>query len=347
MEEASGALSTAEFQAFQKQQELINLQKKCKADIQLAVSKAAVQYKEQLSSATQKLQAKDQAMQKLQDQVRTLEISLASQTNLPSVAQSKEEVNLHKEVFNCMPGTGNMKWGTATYQSRDQPFQFQKQVQFGDRSPVPDLKLGADPEDQINASHEVPVTSMPYCDAKAMNKTFDVSQISPLSSDHQNTAAIAAEVSAASATQASREFCCMCEPKITKCKGGYSADAKLLFRSWWTDILSNIQYCELDNKAAIQLIKDMTAEITCCEVEFQLDLCSGKISYQDLLKHLSVTFQGGKDEANLLTEFYSHWQKAEVGRSFCWWIADSSMQGNQQKALFQTRFGHKSEAVLC
>ena len=65
-----------------------------------------------------------------------------------------------------------------------------------------------------------------------MNKTFDISQISPLMSDHQNVATIAAEVSAAAAAQASREFCQMCEPKITQLKGGYLADAKLLFRSW-------------------------------------------------------------------------------------------------------------------
>ena len=103
----------------------------------------------------------------------------------------------------------------------------------------------------------------------------------------------------------------MHEPKITKFKGGYSADATLLFRSWCTDILSNIQDCDLDNKAAIQLIKDMTGESTCCEVEFQLDVCSNEISYQDLLKHLSITFQGGEDEANLLAEFYSCGQKAK------------------------------------
>ena len=30
------------------------------------------------------------------------------------------------------------------------------------------------------------------------------------------------------------------------------------------------------------------------EVEFQLDLCGGDILYQDLLKHLSITFQGGE-----------------------------------------------------
>ena len=47
------------------------------------------------------------------------------------------------------------------------------------------------------------------------------------------------------------------------------------------------------------------------EVEFQLDLCGGIISYQNLLKHLSVAFQGGNDEANLLAEFYSCAQKVK------------------------------------
>ena len=73
--------------------------------------------------------------------------------------------------------------------------------------------------------------------------------------------------------------------------------------------MTHIQDRELDNKAAIQLIKDMTQENARREVEFQLDLCRGIITYQDLLKHLSVTFQGGNKEANLIAEFYSHGQK--------------------------------------
>ena len=35
----------------------------------------------------------------------------------------------------------------------------------------------------------------------------------------------------------------------------------------------------------------------------------GIINYRELLKHLSVTFQGGEDEANILMEFYSQAQK--------------------------------------
>ena len=94
---------------------------------------------------------------------------------------------------------------------------------------MPDLKLGADPDDPINSSHAIPFSSTPFCDTKPVNKTFDVSQISPLTGNPQDVATIAAEVSAAAAAQASKEFHHMHEPKITKFKGGYSADAELLF----------------------------------------------------------------------------------------------------------------------
>ena len=73
-------------------------------------------------------------------------------------------------------------------------------------------------------------------------------------------ATIAAEVSAATAVQVSKEFCRMCEPKITKLRGGYSANAELMFHSWKSDILALINDRELDNKAAIQLIKEQTLD---------------------------------------------------------------------------------------
>ena len=148
-----------------------------------------------------------------------------------------------------------------------------------------------------------------------MNKTFDVSGILPTNLGAAHDAAmIAAEVSAAAAAQASKEFRRMREPKITKLRGGYSADAELVFRSWWVDILANIHDRELDNKSAIQLIKEQTLDNARREVEFQLDLCGGVITYENLLKHLSIAFQGGDDEANLLAEFYSRVHKKQRRR---------------------------------
>ena len=82
MEEASGALHTAESQASKRQQELLKLQKDHEADIQLAVGKVVHEYREQLAAAKHKQQSKDckhqQTVHQLQDQVCALELSLAS-----------------------------------------------------------------------------------------------------------------------------------------------------------------------------------------------------------------------------------------------------------------------------
>ena len=74
-------------------------------------------------------------------------------------------------------------------------------------------------------------------------------------------------------------------------------------------MLVHIQDQELDNQATIQLIKDQTQDSTQRKAKFQLGLCGSNIPYKELLEHLSVTFQGGDNEANMLTEFYSHAQK--------------------------------------
>ena len=49
-------------------------------------------------------------------------------------------------------------------------------------------------------------------------------------------------------------------PKLLSCMAGYSADVELVFWSWQADVLANIQDRELDNKAAIQLIKEQTLD---------------------------------------------------------------------------------------
>ena len=97
----------------------------------------------------------------------------------------------------------------------------------------------------------------------------------------------------------------MQEPKIIKLKGGYSVDTELMFQSWHVDIEAHIMDHDLNNSAALQLIKDQTLESVHHKVEYQLNLCRGVINYCELLKHLSVTTPGGEDEVNILAEFYS------------------------------------------
>ena len=258
--------------------------------------------------------------QHLQGQVQALQVSLSSQRELPSVGVTQEGVNLRDEIFNYVPGTVNTNRGAAVYESPDQAFSFQKHVRFGDRPNWPDLESGvAGSGEPISPIETEPMqipphSSTPFCGVNQglMNRMFDVSGILPTNlGGARDAATIAAEVSAVAAVQALKEFRRMREPKITKLHSRYSADAELVFRSWRAYILANTQDRELDNKAAIQLIKEQTLDNTRREVEFQLDLCGGVITYQNLLKHLSITFQGGDDEANLLAEFYSRAQKVK------------------------------------
>ena len=299
------------------QREMDALKQNRDSDIQLAVGGTVLQYEQCLTSEQSQAQAQQSTIAELQGQIQLLQVSL-SQRELPSVGATREGENLREQIFSYVPGTVNTKRGAAVYDSPDQPYSFQKHVRFGDRPNQPDLESDvATPT--TSTSPTVPTqlhahSSTPFCGVSQgpMNKTFDISGISPTNfGAAQDMAMIAAEVLAAAAAQASKEFRHMREPKITKLCSGYSADAELVFRSWRVDILANIQDRELDNKAIIQLIKEQTLDNACREVEFQLDLCGGVISYQDLLKHLSIAFQGGNDKANLLAEFYSHAQKVK------------------------------------
>ena len=331
VEEASEALRAAEAESSVRHQELVNLQQQQEAEIQQAIDQAVGQYQIQLSSTKNSLQQKEQeyqsSIQKLQDQVWSLELSLAGQATLPSVSSSHNRLGLCEEVFNILWGTVNQQRGAATYNSQDQAFSFHKQVRFQDNASSPDLKpeanLGESGSAQPVAS-TVPTytllripsthhTSTPSCVPSIIphNRTFDLSPMAPLASNTQDAATIVAEVFAVAAVQALKEFHRMREPKITKLKGGYSADAELVFCSWCADVLVHITDRELDNKGAIQLIKEQTLDNAHHEVEFQLDLCGGEITYQDLLKHLSIAFQGGDDETNILAKFYSHVQCAK------------------------------------
>ena len=289
----------------------------------MAVGGTVLQYEQHLSTEQSRAQDQQTTIAELQGQIQALQESIASQKDLPSVPSegiTHEGEDLKDKVFNYVPGTVNTRRGAAVYDSPDQPYSFQKHIRVRDRFKQPDLESdvvesGIIPNIPTSIPSQLPArSSTPFrrVSEGPMNKTFDVSGILPTHFGAAHDAAtIAAEVSAAAVAQASKEFWRMREPKITKLHGGYSADAELVFRSWWADILANIRDRELDNKSAIQLIKEQTLDNTHREVKFQLDLCSGEITYEDLLKHLSIAFQGGDDEANLLAEFYSHAQKTK------------------------------------
>lgn len=153
----------------------------------------------------------------MQDQIHALEISLANQVNLPSVGSSHSEAGLHEEVFNILPGTVNQHHGAAMYNLQDQAFSFQKQVQFKDDSSSPYLKPDTGPhKTSSHTTHNIPCSSTPHRGAILLNRTFDISQMAPLTGSQQDAASIAAKVSAAAVAQVSKEFCHIHEPKIIK-----------------------------------------------------------------------------------------------------------------------------------
>ena len=232
MKEASEALKASESCVAELQEELMALKQNRNNDIKQAVGQAVHNMSKKLSTEQSHMRKHQWAITQLQGQVQALQVSLASQRDLPSVGVTQEGVNLSDEVFNYVPGTVNTNWGAAVYQSPDQPFSFQKHIRFRDRSKRPDLELdvagsGApiSPPPQLPPHSSTPfrgVSQVP------LNWTFDISGISPTNlGSAQDAATIATEVLAAAVAQASKEFQLMWEPKITKLRGGYPADAEL------------------------------------------------------------------------------------------------------------------------
>ena len=169
------------------------------------------QYEQRLSMEQSHTQEHQSAIAELQGQVQALQVSLASQRDLSSVGVTQEGVNLRDEVFNYVPGTVNTNWGAVVYQSPDQPFSFQKHIQFRGRSNWPDLESDvAGSGAPISPPPQLPPHSSTLfrgVSQVSLNRTFDVSGIPPTNlGNAQDMATIVAEVSAAAAAQVSKEF---------------------------------------------------------------------------------------------------------------------------------------------
>ena len=218
VKEASEALKASESHVSMLQEELMALKCSREADIHKAVGQSVSQYKHQLTTVQSCTHEHQSAIMQLQGQVQALQISLANQKDLPLVGASQEEVDLREEVFNFVLGMVNTNRGAAVYSSPDQPFQFQKQVRFRDRSHWPDLESDAAGLGVPPSSHLPPYSSTPFHGSRQvpLNCTFNVSGIPATNiGNTQDAATIVVEVLAAAAAQVSKEFWCMQEPKIT------------------------------------------------------------------------------------------------------------------------------------
>ena len=82
-----------------------------------------------------------------------------------------------------------------------------------------------------------------------------------------------------------QEFKKIHEPKISKLKGGYFANATLIFNSWLKDIDMCVQDHNLTENEAVKLVKDYTTEHPHGAVEFYPDM-NDQWSYSGLIEHL-------------------------------------------------------------
>ena len=113
-----------------------------------------------------------------------------------------------------------------------------------------------------------------------------------------------ASIASHSLQLAAEEFRKIREPKIQKLKGGYSANAMLVFNSWLKDIEMCVRERKLTNMEAIQLVKDYTAEGARGAVEFYLDT-TATWKYHELVEHLRTSFESGETFSSLVGDFYS------------------------------------------
>ena len=101
------------------------------------------------------------------------------------------------------------------------------------------------------------------------------------------------------------------EPKLQKLKGGHSTSAQLFFKSWREDILSHVESQGLDDREAIQFVKDYTKEEARDEVEYFLERTRYTPSARTLLNlmtELSDAFVGSDSSTQLRAAFYSRRQ---------------------------------------
>ena len=111
VKEASEALKASKSHVSVLQEELMALKCSRKTDIQQAVGQVVSQYEQQLTTEQSHTREHQSAIVQLQGQVQVLQVSMASQRDLPSVGATQEEVDLRDEVFNFVPGTVNTNQG--------------------------------------------------------------------------------------------------------------------------------------------------------------------------------------------------------------------------------------------
>ena len=103
--------------------------------------------------------------------------------------------------------------------------------------------------------------------------------------------------------------------KYKKLKGGYSANAILVFNSWLKDIEMCVKEWKWTNMEAVWLVKDYTSEGPRGGIEFYLDTKS-TWTYHELIEHLRTSFKSGETVSSLVRDFYTHGQWPPMSYKF-------------------------------
>ena len=230
---------------------------------------------------------------------------------------------LRDEVFGVIPGTVNMQHGTALKNRRARDGSNYSEDEVFQLPQVPDMPIaGQKVTFRSPVVRRGSVSSTPHLVSQPVS--FDVLQIPDSETSGKDTDSEAevrprtphirnkrmredASMASHSLQLAAEGFRKICEPKIQKLKGRYSANAMLIFNLWLKDIKMCVRERKLTNMEAIQLIKDYTAEGARGAVEFYLDTNS-TWKYHELVDHLRTWFESGKTFSSLVRDFYSHIQ---------------------------------------
>ena len=239
---------------------------------------------------------------------------------------------LRDEVFGVVPGTVNTQRGTASKNRRtrngsdyceDEVFQLPQvpdtpitgsshghKVTF--RSPVVRLGSVSSTPRLVPQPVSFDVSQIPNSETSGKDPDSEA-EVRPRTSHVRNkrmredASRMDTSMASHSLQLVAEEFRKIHEPKIQKLKGGYSANAMLVFNSCLKDIEMCVRERKLINMEAIQLIKDYTVEGARGAVEFYLDTNS-TWKYHELVEHLRTSFESGETFSSLVGDFYSHTQ---------------------------------------
>ena len=253
------------------------------------------------------LEKQQTLLEQVQENQKQVNVSVAQRAQPPTSRLSE----LQQEAFQYLPGTVNIRCGTGIQHlsgiSQNIPVagrehfenELAEEATWGSNHPCHVCFAG---------SEKGGFTSTPLKSAARVGKDYTL--LPQQNQARENLLTNTVSPPKYSMQMTAHEFCKLCEPKINKLKGGYSAMANLIFQSWLKDIRVHVEDRNLTEREAIQLVKDFTAEHACNEVEFYMGMVADdQQTFEGLIQHLKNAFQSGETMSKLISNFYARAQK--------------------------------------